>query len=42
VLSLCAIFFNLDAAVGQVISACGADAPKTLKGLIAAKELLRS
>ena len=31
-----------DAAAGQAISACGGDARKTLKGLIAANDFLRS
>jgi hypothetical protein len=33
---------DLDAAVGQAISACGGDARKTLNALIAANDFLRS
>jgi hypothetical protein len=33
---------DLDAAAGQAISACSGDARKTLKGLIAANDFLRS
>jgi hypothetical protein len=40
--SLRAISVDLDAAADQAISACGGDARKTLKGLIAANDFLRS
>jgi len=33
---------SVDAAAGQAISTCGGDARKTLKGLIAATDFLRS